>query len=380
MKYFIIAGEASGDLHGSNLMAALKQHDAAAQFCFLGGDLMAAQSGCQVKHYRDMAFMGITAVVRHLPTVLCNLRDTRRAIVRFCPDVVILIDYPSFNLRIAKYVKTHFDTPVYYYISPKLWAWKTYRIKSIKKYIDKMFTIFPFETSFYAQFDYAVEYVGNPTVDAIAAYRARPHAGDFRAAHHLDARPIVAVLAGSRRQEIVTTLPTVMPLTKQFPDFQFVLAAAPSADSALYQPYMSDNVKIVYNCTYDLLAHAYAAIVNSGTATLETGLFGVPQVVVYYVPGGRIGTWLKQVLIKTKFVSLVNLVAEKEVVCELVAHRFTTRNVGAELTRLLTDGDYHRAMQADYATLTQRLGDAGAADRTAQKIVKLLTSDNTCNV
>lgn len=187
-------------------------------------------------------------------------------------------------------------------------------------------------------------------------------------------------MAGSRRQEIVTTLPTVMPLTKQFPDFQFVLAAAPSADSALYQPYMSDNVKIVYNCTYDLLAHAYAAIVNSGTATLETGLFGVPQVVVYYVPGGRIGTWLKQVLIKTKFVSLVNLVAEKEVVCELVAHRFTTRNVGAELTRLLTDGDYHRAMQADYATLTQRLGDAGAADRTAQKIVKLLTSDNTCNV
>lgn len=380
MKYFIIAGEASGDLHGSNLMAALKQHDTAAQFCFLGGDLMAAQGGRQVKHYRDMAFMGITAVVRHLPTVLRNMCDTRRAIAQFRPDVVILIDYPSFNLQIAKYVKTHFDTPVYYYISPKLWAWKTYRIKSIKRYIDKMFTIFPFETAFYAQFDYAVEYVGNPTVDAIATYRAQPHAGDFRATHYLDARPIVAVLAGSRRQEIVSTLPTVMPLAAQFPDVQFVLAAAPSADTKLYQPYLSDNIKMVRDCTYDLLTHAHAAIVNSGTATLETGLFGVPQVVVYYVPGGRIGTWLKQVLIKTKFVSLVNLVAEKEVVRELVAHEFTTDNVRAELTRLLTDTDYYRHMQADYAALAQRLGGAGAADRTAQKIVKLLTHNNTCNV
>ncbi|MGN0187207.1 MAG: lipid-A-disaccharide synthase [Paludibacteraceae bacterium] len=380
MKYFIIAGEASGDLHGSNLMAALKHHDAEAQFCFLGGDLMAAQGGRQVKHYRDMAFMGITAVVRHLPTVLRNMRDTRRAIVQFQPDVVILIDYPSFNLQIAKYVKTHFDTPVYYYISPKLWAWKTYRIKSIKKYIDKMFTIFPFETAFYAQFDYAVEYVGNPTVDAIATHHALSHTADFRATHHLDKRPIVAVLAGSRRQEIVTTLPTVMPLADRFPNFQFVLAAAPSADTKLYQSYVSDNVKIVHNCTYDLLDHAYAAIVNSGTATLETGLFGVPQIVVYHVPGGRIGTWLKRLLIKTKFVSLVNLVAEKEVVRELVAHEFTTNNVCAELTRLLTDTDYYQHMQTDYAALAQRLGGAGAAENAAQKIVNLLTNNNKCNV
>ncbi len=373
MKYFIIAGEASGDLHASNLMAALKQKDATAEFCFLGGDLMAAQGGTQIRHYRDMAFMGILAVVRHLPKVLGNLRATYDAIANFQPDVVILIDYPSFNLRVAKYVKKHFQIPVYYYISPKLWAWKTYRIKSIKKYIDKMYTIFPFETEFYAQFDYKVEYVGNPTVDAIANYHAQKSSADFRADHRLDARPIVAILAGSRRQEITSTLPRVAPLAVRFPDFQFVIAAAPSADETLYQPYLSDNVKVVKNCTYDLLDTAYAAVVNSGTATLETGLFRVPQVVVYYVFGGRFATFLKKILIKTKFVSLVNLVAEKEIVREFVAHEFTQKNVGEELTKLLTDKEYYATMKSDYAELSERLGDAGAASNAAEKIIASLT-------
>ena len=369
MKYFIIAGEASGDLHASNLMAALKRHDADAQFCFLGGDLMAAQGGTLVRHYRDMAFMGIINVVLNLRKVLRNLADCKHAIAQFRPDVVILVDYPSFNLHIAKYVKKHTQTPVYYYISPKLWAWKTYRIKAIKRYIDRMYTIFPFETAFYAQFGYRVEYVGNPTVDAVAHFRATTPTDHFRTEQALDNRPIVAVLAGSRQQEIDTTLPCVMPLAAHYTDFQFVLAAAPDADLRFYAPYLSDNVKVVKNSTYALLANAFAAIVNSGTATLETALFRVPQVVVYYVWGGRFASLLKKILIKTRFISLVNLVAEKEVVREFVAHDFSTENVGRELHRLLLDTDYRTRIIADYDQLAQRLGDAGAAENAAQKIL-----------
>lgn len=369
MKYFIIAGEASGDLHASNLMAALKRHDADAQFCFLGGDLMAAQGGTMVRHYRDMAFMGIINVVLNLRKVLRNLTDCKHAIAQFRPDVVILVDYPSFNLRIAKYVKKHTQTPVYYYISPKLWAWKTYRIKAIKRYIDRMYTIFPFETAFYAQFGYRVEYVGNPTVDAVAHFRTTTPTDHFRTEQALNERPIVAVLAGSRQQEIDTTLPRVMPLAARYPDFQFVLAAAPDADLRLYAPYLSDNVKVVKNSTYALLANAFAAIVNSGTATLETALFRVPQVVVYYVWGGRFASFLKKTLIKTRFISLVNLVAEKEVVREFVAHDFSTENVGRELHRLLLDTDYRTRIITDYDQLAQRLGDAGAAENAAKKIL-----------
>lgn len=372
MKYFIIAGEASGDLHASNLMAALKRHDAEARFCFLGGDLMAAQGGEMVRHYRDMAFMGVINVALNLRKVLRNLADCKRAIAAFRPDVVVLVDYPSFNLRIARYVKRHTQTPVYYYISPKLWAWKTYRIKSIRKYIDRMYTIFPFETAFYARFGYGVEYVGNPTVDAVAHFRESQPSDGFRAEHALDARPIVAVLAGSRRQEIFSTLPKVVPLAARHPDFQFVVAAAPSADMQLYAPYLSDNVKAVRNCTYALLSNAFAAIVNSGTATLETALFRVPQVVVYYVWGGRAASLLKKVLIKTRFISLVNLVAEKGVVREFVAHDFSTENVGRELNRLLFDADYRARIMADYDLLAQRLGGAGAAENAAGKIIKSL--------
>lgn len=372
MKYFIIVGEASGDLHASNLMAALKRRDADAQFCFLGGDLMAAQGGEMLRHYRDMAFMGIINVVLNWRKVLRNLTDCKRAIAAFRPDVVVLVDYPSFNLRIAKYVKRHFAIPVYYYISPKLWAWKTYRIKSIKKYIDRMYTIFPFETEFYARFDYRVEYVGNPTVDAVAHFCEQLPPTDFRVQHGLDERPIVSVLAGSRRQEILSTLPKVVPLAAHYPDFQFVVAAAPSADMSLYRPFLSDNVKVVRNCTYALLLNSFAAVVNSGTATLETALFRVPQVVVYYVWGGKAASWLKKVLIKTRFVSLVNLVAEKEVVRELVAHDFSTENVGSELDKLLYDNAYRARIVADYDTMAQRLGGAGAAENAAEKMIKSL--------
>ncbi len=376
MKYFIIAGEASGDLHASNLMAALKRCDADAQFCFLGGDLMAAQDGEMVRHYRDMAFMGVVNVLLNLRKVLHNLSDCKAAINRFQPDVVILVDYPSFNLRIAKYVKKHTTTPVYYYISPKIWAWKTFRIHSIKRYIDRMYTIFPFETPFYAQFQYPVEYVGNPTVDAIAHFvEHHPVAPDFREKNGLDARPIVAVLAGSRKQEITATLPRVLPLAARYPDFQFVLAAAPSADLALYQPYLSENVRVVRNATYALLQQSFAAVVNSGTATLETAIFRVPQVVVYHVIGGRFASLLKKILIKTKYISLVNLVADKAVVRELVAHEFSLANVATEIDRLLRDADYRRQMQADYDGIAQTLGSAGAAQRAAAKIVESLKTN-----
>lgn len=381
MKYFLIVGEASGDLHASNLMAAIAERDSEAEFCFLGGDLMAKVGGRMVRHYRDMAFMGVLNVVRHLPKILGNMRATQRAIAEFCPDVLILVDYPSFNLQIAKWAKRHLPKmPLFYYISPKLWAWKTYRIKAIKRYIDQMFTIFPFETEFYANFGYRVQYVGNPTVDAVENFRKNNVVSDseFRQKQGLDGRPIVAILAGSRQQEIRTTLPRVVPIALQNTDYQFVIAAAPSADVQLYQPFLSDNVRLVQNDTYRLLSSAHAAVVNSGTATLETALLGVPQVVVYHVFGGRLASLLKKILIKTRFISLVNLVAEKAIVRELVAHEFTTELVAAELTKLLRDADCHTQMRAAYAELSRRLGGEGAAAVAAKGMIAELRRAKVC--
>ena len=372
MKYFLIAGEASGDLHASNLMAELKQQDHEAEFCFLGGDLMQAQGGQLIKHYRDMAFMGFINVLLNLRKVLANLEDCKRAIAHFKPDVVILIDYPSFNLRIAKYVKKQFQTPVYYYISPKLWAWKSYRIKSIKRYIDKMYTIFPFETEFYAKYNYLVTYVGNPTVDSIAHFHASKNNRNFREENKLDSRPIVALLAGSRRQEISKCLPTMVEMADKFPTFQFLVAAAPGIERGYYNQFLTSSVKIVSDSTYALLDESYAAIVNSGTATLETGLLKVPQVVVYHVIGGRIASLLKKILIKTRYISLVNLVAETEVVKELVAHEFTSEQVHAELNRILTDSSYYEQIKAGYNKLEQRLGESGTSHRAAVAITTSL--------
>jgi len=372
MKYFLIAGEASGDLHASNLMAALKKDDAQAEFCFLGGDLMQAQGGKLVKHYRNMAFMGFINVLLNLRTVLKNIKDCKQAIADFKPDVVILIDYPSFNLRIAKYVKNNFPTPIYYYISPKLWAWKTYRIKSIKKYIDKMYTIFPFETEFYAKYNYAVTYVGNPTVDSIANFHNNKGKNDFRQTHHLDKRPIVALLAGSRRQEISKCLPTMVAMAEKFPTFQFLIAAAPGIEFSYYNQYLTCHVKVLAESTYALLDASYAAIVNSGTATLETGLLKVPQVVVYHVIGGRLASLLQKILIKTRYISLVNLVAETEVVKELVAHSFTAENVHTELDKILTNKVYYNNIKVGYNTLEKRLGSPGAANHASKEIISSL--------
>jgi lipid-A-disaccharide synthase len=375
MKYFIIAGEASGDLHASNLMLELKVKDAEAEFCFLGGDLMAAQGGTLVKHYRDMAFMGIIAVVLNLRTILKNLKDCKQSILTFQPDVVILIDYPSFNLRIAKFVKTTLkNTPVYYYISPKIWAWKEYRIKSIKKYIDRMYTILPFETPFYKKHNFEVTYVGNPCVDSVAF---RPNQDESFAAFiqrtGLSDKYIIALLAGSRKQEIKGCLPTMLKMAKYYPQYQFVVAGAPGIDPSFYEKLMAGtSVKILYNETYNLLQQAHSAVVNSGTATLETALFRVPQVVVYQVFGGILANITQSFILKVKYVSLVNLIADKELVKELIAHYFTEQNLRYELERVLFLQAQRNKMRKGYDEIIALLGEPGTAKHAAEEIHKSL--------
>ncbi|MDR3705038.1 MAG: lipid-A-disaccharide synthase [Paludibacteraceae bacterium] len=375
MKYFIIAGEASGDLHASNLMRELKVKDAKAEFCFLGGDLMAAQGGTLVKHYRDMAFMGIISVVLNLRTVLKNLKDCKHSIQAFQPDVVILVDYPSFNLRIAKFVKTKLkNIPVYYYISPKIWAWKEYRIKSIKKYIDKMYTILPFETPFYKKHNFEVTYVGNPCVDSVAL---RPNQDEsftaFTQRTGLSDKPIVALLAGSRKQEIKGCLPTMLKMAKHYPQYQFIVAGAPGIDSSFYEELMTGTtVKIIYNETYNLLQQAHSAVVNSGTATLETALFRVPQVVVYNIAGGILANIAQSLILKVKYVSLVNLIADKELVKELIAHYFTEKNLRYQLERVLFLQAQRNKMIEGYYEIIALLGEPGTAKHAAEEIYKSL--------
>lgn len=374
MKYFIIAGEASGDLHASNLMRELKKQDPDAGFCFLGGDLMLAQGGKMVKNYREMAFMGFLAVALNIRKVFRNIADCKNAILSFQPDVVILIDYPGFNLRIARFVKEHLTTPVYYYISPKIWAWKEYRIKDIKQYVDKMFTIFPFETAFYARHNYRVEYVGNPTVDSIATRPNQEQTFDtFCAKNNLTEKPIIALLAGSRKQEIAACLPRMVDAAGHFSHYQHVVAGAPGIDPQFYAEVLKNRkITIVYGQTYELLQHAGAAIVNSGTATLETALIGTPQVVVYHQVLGRLAYWLKDIFIKVKYISLVNLIAEKEVVKELIAHLFTEKNMVKELELILYNKTYREKMISEYSQIKQELGEPGAAKRAAVAIYKFL--------
>jgi len=374
MKYFIIAGEASGDLHASNLMRELKKQDSQAEFCFLGGDLMLTEGGKIIKHYREMAFMGFVAVAKNLGKVLKNMDECKQAIVDFKPDVLILVDYPSFNLRIARFVKENLNITVYYYISPKIWAWKEYRIKEIKRYVDCMFTIFPFETEFYAKHNYPVEYVGNPTVDSISS---RPNQSQtfekFCELNKLKQKPIIALLAGSRKQEISACLPRMIKAASRFKDYQVVVSGAPGIDLKYYTVILKGKpVNIVFGQTYELLHHAKAAIVNSGTATLEAALIGTPQVVVYHQALGRIAFWLKDIFIKVNYISLVNLVAEKEVVKELIAHLFTVENMATELNKLLNDKAYRQKMVNGYAEIKESLGNAGAAERTAKKMIEKL--------
>ena len=378
MKYYLIVGEASGDLHASNLMRALKERDSEADFRFFGGDLMSAVGGTRVKHYKELAYMGFIPVLLHLQTIFANMDKCKQDIVAWNPDVVILVDYPGFNLKIAEFVKKHTDIPVYYYISPKIWAWKEYRIKNIKRDVDELFSILPFEVDFFKGHQYPIHYVGNPCVDAVDAFQKGnvDSFAEFMKDNSLDDKPIVALLAGSRKQEIKDNLPKMLEAARPFVgECQLVLAGAPGIDPAYYQQYVREDVplKIVFGQTYRLLQQAKAALVTSGTATLETALFRVPQVVCYYISMGKLVSFLRRKVLKVKYISLVNLVANKEVVRELVADTMKVDNVRAELDALLHDENYRNAMFQEYDRMIKILGPAGASHQAASKMIELLS-------
>ena len=376
MKYYLIVGEASGDLHASHLMAALKEEDARAEFRFFGGDLMAAVGGTMVKHYKELAYMGFVPVLLHLRTIFANMKRCKEDIVAWQPDVLILVDYPGFNLNIAKFVHAHTRIPVFYYISPKIWAWKEYRIKNIKRDVDELFSILPFEVEFFeGKHRYPIHYVGNPTVDEVEAFRASGSEAfdDFTHANLLSDKPIIALLAGSRKQEIKDNLPDMLRAAASFPDYQLVLAGAPGISPEYYKQYVGEaDVKILFNKTFPLLRQAEAALVTSGTATLETALFRVPQVVCYHTPIGKIIAFLKRHVLKVKYISLVNLIADREVVKELVADTMTVERIRSELKSILYDEQYRRQMLDGYEYVASRLGKAGAPRYAASKMVALL--------
>ena len=373
MKYYLIVGEASGDLHASHLMKALLKEDPKAEFRFFGGDMMSAVGGTRVRHYRELAYMGIIAVLLHLRTILRNMAFCKRDIVEWQPDAVILVDYPGFNIKIAKFVHDHTRIPVYYYISPKIWAWKEYRIKEIKRNVDELFSILPFEVPFFEQkHHYPIHYVGNPTAEEVRQFCAAYNVSgeEFRRTHGLDERPIIALLAGSRKQEIAGNLPQMIAAAQRFADYQLVLAAAPGIDAGFYDAFTaSSDVRIVRGETYALLSHAHTALVTSGTATLETALFRVPQVVCYNTALPKLVGFLRRLVLKVKYVSLVNLIADREVVPELVANTFSVDNIVRHLTRLLPDGAPRREMLAGYEEVWQKIGADSPSERTAKEIV-----------
>lgn len=376
MKYYLIAGEASGDLHAANLMKGLKEVDKDAEFRFFGGDLMQAQGGTLVKHYRDLAYMGFIPVLMNLRTIFRNMDICKKDIASYEPDVVILIDYPGFNLGIAKYVKEQLHIPVYYYISPKIWAWKEYRIKNIKKYVDRMFCILPFEVEFYQKHNYSIDYVGNPSVDAFAERSfADETFEEFIAANQLENKPIIALLAGSRKQEIKDNLPTMIAAAKPFEKYQLVIAGAPGTDFSYYEKYIGNQaVKIIFNQTYRLLQQADAALVTSGTATLETALFQVPQTVCYQTPIKHIVSFVWDKFFKVKYISLVNLIAGKTVVQELFGKYFSEQNIHNELDKQLNDAVYRSQMIQEYKEVIEKLGKPGASQKAAQLIWNSLNS------
>lgn len=377
MKYYLIVGEASGDLHASHLMAALRREDPQAEFRFFGGDLMAAVGGyAPVKHYRDLAYMGFVPVLLHLRTIFANMAFCKRDIVEWQPDALILVDYPGFNLSIAKYIHARTRIPVYYYIAPKIWAWKEYRIKNIKRDVDELFSILPFEVDFFeGKHRYPIHYVGNPTLDEVAAFRAayKETRQAFFERNGLQAKPVIALLAGSRKQEIKDNLPDMIRAASSFGGYQLVLAGAPGIDADYYRAYMGGaEVKVVFGQTYELLSHADAALVTSGTATLETALFRVPQVVCYHTPVGRLIAFLKRHVLKVKYISLVNLIAGREVVRELVADTMTVAQIRTDLGRILTDERWRKEMLGGYADVAARLGEPGAPAKAARLICRLL--------
>ena len=371
MNYFLIAGEASGDLHASNLMAALKGVDPAADFRYYGGDLMCQQGGTLLKHYRDTAVMGVIPVLLNLKKVLNNLTECKKAIKEYAPDVVILIDYPGFNLKIAQYVKAELGIPVHYYISPKIWAWKEYRIKNIRRDVDLMLSILPFEVDFYEKHCYPVKYVGNPSVDAIEAGKAGHTTSEaFIEANGLAAKPIVALLSGSRRAEIKDNLPTMLSATAHLSGYQRVIAGAPGLELADYAPYIGgiEDVSIIFGQTYPLLQQATAALVTSGTATLETALFNVPQVVCYRISPPRLSSFIFKHFFKVPYISLVNLIAGYPVVKELFGIDFGKTKIKNEIDRILFDTAYRAEMQQGYAAMREKLGATGASRKAATLI------------
>ena len=377
MKYYLIVGEASGDLHASRLMRSLKKYDELADFRFFGGDLMAAEGGTRVKHYKELAYMGFVPVLLHLGTIFSNMKRCKEDIVAWKPDDVILVDYPGFNLNIAKFLKKNTLIPVYYYISPKIWAWKEWRIKSIKRDVSEMFSILPFEVPFYEQkHKYPVHYVGNPTAQEVAEFRVEYHQTyeEFCQENNLDSRkPIIALLAGSRLQEIKDNLPAMIEVAERFEDYQMVLAGAPSIEDEYYDKFLEGTpVRVVKNKTYQLLSHTTAALVTSGTATLETALFNVPQVVCYETPLPKLIRFAFNHVLKVGYISLVNLVANKEVVPEMFADKFTIDGIANELYKIMPGQPARERMLAEYQEVLRELGSKVAPDEAASIMVDLL--------
>jgi lipid-A-disaccharide synthase len=367
MKYYLIAGEASGDLHGSNLMKALKQHDANATFNYFGGDLMKAEGGNLRKHYSEMAFMGFIEVIANLGTVLRNIKMAKQDILAKKPDVLILIDFPGFNLKIADFAKKQ-GILVFYYISPKVWAWNQKRVLKIKKIVDRMFCILPFEVDFYKSWGMEVDYVGNPILDAIALNQ--PDA-NFKYSHGLDDRPLIAFLPGSRRQELERVLPEMLKVVEHFPEFQFAIAGAPSFSEKDYRQYLGNySIPVIFNDTYDLVRHAKAAVVTSGTATLETALLKTPQVVVY--KGNSISIAIARMLVNIKYISLVNLVMDADVVKELIQEDCSGEKISAEIDLMMKDQTYRTNMLQNYEKLALKMGHPGASARAAELMIKYL--------
>ncbi|MBQ0021108.1 MAG: lipid-A-disaccharide synthase [Bacteroidales bacterium] len=375
MKYYLIAGEASGDLHASHLMKALKQKDAEAQFRYYGGDLMHAEGGELVQHYRDLAYMGFIPVLMHLRTILKGMKRCKQDIVDWQPDVLILIDYPGFNLSIAKYIHANTNIPVHYYISPKIWAWKERRIKNIKRDVDHLYSILPFEVEFFeGKHYYPIDYVGNPTLDEISEFQSKnPVEMDvFLRENELDERPIIALLSGSRQQEIKDNLTRMIAASAPFIEkYQLVVAGAPSIEKEFYAQFIKDlPVKVLYGQTFRLLQHSTAALVTSGTATLETALFRVPQVVCYYMRMGWLVSKIRPFFLKIPFISLVNLVADKEVVPELVADGMNVQNVRKHLEDILPGASGRETMLRGYELMREHLGNVGAPSHAAELIIQ----------
>lgn len=368
MTYYLIAGEASGDLHGANLMKAIKNSDSDARFRFLGGDLMSAQGGDLVKHYSEMAYMGFVEVFLNLRTILKNLKQAKKDLLAFRPDALILIDFPGFNLKIAEFAKQH-GIKVFYYISPKVWAWNQKRVLKIKKVVDHLFCILPFEVDFYRSWGMEVHYVGNPLLDAIAGFQ--PDNG-FREKYNLGTKPVIALLPGSRKQEISKILPDMLATAERFKeDYQCVIAGAPNFTAEFYEDFMNGRqYPLVFNQTYNLLYHSEAAVVTSGTATLETALFHIPQVVVY--KANSISVAIARLLIKIRFISLVNLIMDRLVVKELIQQDCNPAKIAGELHLLLKDPAYRSLMLDNYKELSAKMGEPGASQRTAGLIVTQL--------